>query len=89
MTKKEFTTTLFFKLRDASSTKPAVVRRPRTEIFEQSCLLCQWQEGNLFDAYNHRHDNGSDNDNDDPRSCWNLCLCQWQKGNLFDAVDEQ
>ena len=32
--------------------------------------------------------NGSDNDNDDPRSCWNLCLCQWQEGSLFDAVDE-
>ena len=78
----------FLKLRDASSTKPAVLRRPRTAIFEQSCLLCQWQEGNSFDAYNHRHDNGSDNDNDDPRSCWNLCLCRWQEGNLFDAVDE-
>ena len=59
----------FLKLRDASSTKPAVLRRPRTEIFEQSCLLCQWQEGNLFGAYNHRHYNGSDNGNDGPRSC--------------------
>ena len=80
----------FLKLRDASSTKPAVLRRPRTEIFEQSCLLCQWQEGNLLGAYiyNHRHYNGSDNGNDGPNRVWNLCLCQWQEGNLFDAVDE-